>query len=87
MLPVAWTLFAAQYAAIVRWEEARLLEVHGHRYRLYLTAVPRWWPRWTAPLPGGPLVPWRQVLFSERGTLVAVACLFTLLALKDLWSH
>lgn len=85
MLPVAWLVFGLQYAAIVRWEEQRLLAHFGPPYAQYLREVPRWWPRSPAP-PSGPasLHPWNAVFFSERGTLAAIAAMAVLLTLKRL---
>ena len=86
MLPVAWLVFGLQYAAIVRWEEQRLLTHFGDPYAEYLRRVPRWWPRREPLPPGEPcdLHPWREVLFSERGTLTAIGVMATLLMLKFL---
>ena len=42
MLPVAWALFALQYSAIVRFEEAALVRHFGASYETYLREVPRW---------------------------------------------
>lgn len=84
MLPVAWLVFAAQYSAIVRWEEEKLLAHFGQPYREFLAAVPRWWPRLGAP-PAGTVNtphPWSHVLFSERGTLAAIVAMALLLVLK-----
>jgi protein-S-isoprenylcysteine O-methyltransferase Ste14 len=87
MVPVVILLLAFEYQAIVRWEE-RLLESRlGEAYRRYQREVPRWLPRrrpkpsfheTTAPFS------WRETLFSERGTLIAIALGFALLALKQL---
>jgi hypothetical protein len=35
------------------------------------------------PPPAAPLHPWSEVLFSERGTLIAVALMSALLILKQ----
>jgi len=83
MLPIAWLVFGLQYAAIVRWEEQRLSAHFGEPYAEYLRAVPRWWP--SGPIPPaetGELHPWSEVLFSERGTLTAIAAMAALLTLK-----
>ncbi len=83
MLPVAWLVFALQYAAIVRWEEQRLIAHFGQPYADYLRAVPRWWPRGFLPAPDSSnLHPWNEVLFSERGTLAAILAMALLLTLK-----
>ena len=76
MLPVAWLVFALQYSAITRFEEAALAARFGEAYLAYALAVPKWRPR-RAGLPGAlrdaGTQPWREVLFSERGTLIAAA--------------
>jgi protein-S-isoprenylcysteine O-methyltransferase Ste14 len=97
-LPWLAPLFAAilffEYHAIVRWEERLLDERLGDRYREYAGNVPRWVPaingrarrRLQAPAgaatPGASVFSWRQTLFSERGTLIAIAIGFALLWLK-----
>ena len=75
MVPVVVLLLGLEYHAIVRWEE-RLLESRlGERYRGYLARVPRWMPRLAADTAEPPTAPysWRETLFSERGTLIAIA--------------
>ncbi len=87
MLPVAWVVFALQYGTMVLWEEARLRSMFGRQYDRYARDVSRW-----VPVPGrsndlAPLRtchPWSDVAFSERGTLMAVALVASLLALKAL---
>jgi len=78
-------LLSAEYHAIVLWEES-LLKVHrGENYRDYLREVPRWLPRFRparAPL-SATLFSWPDTLFSERGTLIAIAAGFLLLWLKS----
>lgn len=83
MLPAAWLVFGLQYAAIVRWEEQRLLAHFGQPYADYMRAVPRWWPRGPVPAPEtGNLHPWNEVAFSERGTLAAIVAMAMLLTVK-----
>jgi|CXWL01.1.fsa_nt_gi protein-S-isoprenylcysteine O-methyltransferase Ste14 len=86
MLPIAWLVFGLEYAAIVRWEEQRLLAHFGEPYAEYCRLVPRWWPsREPIPAPeGGQLHPWNAVTFSERGTLTAIAAMAGLLVAKRL---
>ena len=83
-LPIA-LLLALEYHAIVRWEEGLLTARLGQPYRDYLTAVPRWLPRpprtLDTPLPRA--FSWRETLFSERGTLIAIAAGFLLLLAKS----
>ncbi|MGE5243460.1 MAG: methyltransferase family protein [Betaproteobacteria bacterium] len=90
-LPWAAAIVAAlvgfEYHAIVRWEERLLESNRGADYRAYLARVPRWIPTLGAPA-GAMSAPfsWRDTLFSERGTLVAIAAGFALLASKSaLW--
>jgi protein-S-isoprenylcysteine O-methyltransferase Ste14 len=84
LLAVCWTLFLLQYSAIIRFEEGLLAQRFGGEYAAYLARVPRWWPRLSAI---GPALgdrahhPWRETLFSERGTLIAIAVISTLLLL------
>jgi protein-S-isoprenylcysteine O-methyltransferase Ste14 len=88
MLPVAWATFALQYTAISRFEEAALLERFGEAYLAYVEDVPRWSPRLRnirqtlrAPGPHG----WREVTFSERGTLIAALAMTLLLLARRRW--
>jgi protein-S-isoprenylcysteine O-methyltransferase Ste14 len=101
LVPVIVVLLAAEYHAIVRWEE-RLLESRlGGAYREYVARVPRWAPNLHHGGHGGhggknvqdptsassvsSLVAsfsWRDTLFSERGTLLAIAGGYVLLWLK-----
>ena len=80
MVPVVVLLLGLEYHAIVRWEE-RLLESRlGDGYRRYAERVPRWVPIFQhkgheghkgEDLKGH--FSWRQTVFSERGTLIAIA--------------
>lgn len=86
LVPPIVTLLAFEYHAIVRWEE-RLLESRlGDTYRSYAAQVPRWIPRlrrgiFKAQVPGVKFS-WRETLFSERGTLIAIAAGYLLLWIK-----
>src|SRR5215218_8409678 len=84
MLPVAWVIFAVQYRAIARWEAAFIRGIYTTAYDAYARRVRAWVPGWPAPSSGppAPLHPWREVLFSERGTLLAVAVMSALLVVK-----
>lgn len=84
MVPVAWIVFALQYRAIAKWEGAFIRGIYGTAYDDYARDVSAWIPRWPPRASAGPaqLHPWRDVLFSERGTLLAVALMSVLLILK-----
>ena len=84
LAPLVALLLALEYHAIARWEEQQLETQLGDPYRQYLARVPRWIPtlgsraveRATAPYS------WREMLFSERGTLIAIAVGYALLWVK-----
>jgi protein-S-isoprenylcysteine O-methyltransferase Ste14 len=84
LAPVVALLLALEYHAIVRWEEQLLTTRIGEPYAQYMREVPRWLPSFAAtgaePTPA--VFSWRQTLFSERGTLIAIAAGFLLLWLK-----
>jgi protein-S-isoprenylcysteine O-methyltransferase Ste14 len=95
LAPVILALLGAEYHAIVRWEERLLESRFGEDYRAYAARVPRWMPALTtigSALRGeGPsnraasgVKPYsvRETLFSERGTLLAIAAGYLLLWLK-----
>ena len=89
MVPIAWAIFALQYTAIIRFEEAALTQHFGDAYRKYMREVPRWGLN-LGRLPvalrdRGPHA-WREVAFSERGTLIAAAAITALLVGKYYWS-
>ncbi len=88
MVPVAWVVFALQYTAISRFEEAALVDHFGPTYLDYMKSVPRWVPRFAhfreALRTQGPHG-WREILFSERGTLIAAAVMALLLAARRRW--
>ena len=87
LVPVVAAVLALAYHAIVRWEERLVESKVGASYRAYVDRVPRWVPRLTgAPRGSSPsraLFSWRETLYSERGTLMAIAAGFALLAVKD----
>ncbi len=84
MLPVVWAVFILQHRTIVRWEEQLLLERFGEPYAGYLKRVNRWWPSSVIVPAGTPAAShsWGDVLFSERGTLIAVTATSVLLVGK-----
>ncbi|MEZ5283866.1 MAG: isoprenylcysteine carboxylmethyltransferase family protein [Vicinamibacterales bacterium] len=85
MVPVTAAAFAAQYGAIARWEASQLRRHFGDAYDRYASNTPAWLPRtgevaraWRDPARHSV----RQVLFSERGTLLALGAVALLLMLK-----
>jgi len=85
MVPVAWLVFFFQYRAIARWEASFIRSKYTSAYDEYARQVRAWVPRWppgSALKPLLPLHPWSEVFFSERGTLLAVAVVGTLLTVK-----
>jgi protein-S-isoprenylcysteine O-methyltransferase Ste14 len=71
------------YHAIVKWEEELLAARLGRDYRAYVARVPRWVPVSGTPQPAVGGFSWRETLFSERGTLIAIGVGYVLLYLKD----
>ena len=84
MVPVVITLLAFTYHAIVRWEEGLLEARLGERYRAYVARVPRWIPFGISPTESdtSAMFSWRETLFSERGTLIAITLGYLLLWAK-----
>lgn len=85
MLPVAVAIFLLEYVAITGFEASLLREKYPEAYAQYSSAVPAWIPRLgnlSEALATRGSHPWREVLFSERGTLIAVAVMAVLLLLK-----
>lgn len=84
MLPIAWIIFGLQYRAIARWEAAFIRGIYTAQYDAYARGVRAWIPRWPrGSSGGGERHPWRDVLFSERGTLIAAGAMAALLMLKE----
>lgn len=85
MVPVAVVIFFLEYVAITGFEAALLTEKYPVDYARYAAAVPAWIPK-LANLPEALASrgahPWRDVFFSERGTLIAVFVMTVLLLLK-----
>ena len=70
---------------IARWEAAFIRSKYPDTYDQYARAVRPWMPRWPpreALAAVAPLHPWREVFFSERGTLIAVVVMAALLTVK-----
>ncbi len=84
LAPVVVLLLALEYHAIVRWEEQLLTTRIGEPYVRYTREVPRWVPSLTpdTSTPAGTTFSWKQTVFSERGTLLAIGAGFVLLWLK-----
>ena len=85
LAPVVAIVLALEYHAIVRWEEGLLTARRGDEYRAYLARVPRWLPSFGAAPAAAPSEShaWRDTLFSERGTLIAIAVGYVLLWIKS----
>jgi protein-S-isoprenylcysteine O-methyltransferase Ste14 len=88
LVPVVIIVLGLEYHAIVRWEESLLESRRGDEYRTYARRVPRWVPRlggWSSLTvnPAREPFSWRETLFSERGTLIAIAAGSLLLWLKS----
>jgi len=95
LAPVIVLLLGLEYHAIVRWEEQLLESRLGDSYRQYQSRVPRWFPRWrargdrrdrrdrgertSAISARSAASALREVLFSERGTLLAIGAGYLLL--------
>jgi protein-S-isoprenylcysteine O-methyltransferase Ste14 len=84
MAPIVITVLGIEYHAIVRWEESLLEARRGEEYRAYAGRVRRWIPSFPAATPTAArdLCTWRETLFSERGTLIAIAVGYLLLWVK-----
>jgi protein-S-isoprenylcysteine O-methyltransferase Ste14 len=88
LAPIVVMLLAFEYHAIVRWEETLLADRLGDSYRRYLERVPRWIPKPVAGSSTGVeaaarVFSWRDTFYSERGTLIAIAAGYVLLAAKS----
>jgi len=85
LAPAIILLLAFEYHAIVRWEETLLAARLGEAYREYCRRVHAWLPSWQARAASLPSTTfsWRQTLFSERGTLIAIAAGIVVLLLKN----
>ena len=87
LAPIIVVLLGFAYHAIVRWEEGLLEARLGHAYRDYAARVPRWLPTlYHGGIRGNGenenVFSWRETLFSERGTLIAMSLGYVLLSLK-----
>jgi protein-S-isoprenylcysteine O-methyltransferase Ste14 len=87
MLPITLGLFILYYRSIIDWEEALLTERFGEAYARYVADTPRWRPRLdrlSAAFAASAMHPWREVAFSERGTLAAIGVGAILLVIRQL---
>jgi protein-S-isoprenylcysteine O-methyltransferase Ste14 len=97
LAPLVVLLLGAEYHAIVRWEESLLVSRLGESYRDYAARVPRWLPTFNrgarrdrrekifsanSAVSAVEGFSWRETLFSERGTFVAMAVGYLLLWIK-----
>jgi protein-S-isoprenylcysteine O-methyltransferase Ste14 len=82
--PIVVVLLVLEYHAIVRWEEQLLATRIGEPYARYTRDVPRWFPSFNRAGPSDAVgaFSWKQTLFSERGTLIAIFAGFLLLWIK-----
>jgi protein-S-isoprenylcysteine O-methyltransferase Ste14 len=104
LAPIVLVLLAAEYHAIVRWEETLLASRLGESYVDYTTRVNRWFPLFyrgdrrdrgeknvfeknlsadsALSAATQQSFSWGETIFSERGTLLAIAAGYLLLWLK-----
>jgi protein-S-isoprenylcysteine O-methyltransferase Ste14 len=92
LAPIFAALLLFEYQAIVSWEESLLTARIGAAYVDYTRRVPRWIPKGSGLGAQGPGLTaqatpdghfsWGETLFSERGTLIAIALGFALLYVK-----
>ncbi len=80
--PVLWILFAAQYAAIIRAEEAELARRFPEPFAAYTREVPRFFPRGWGRSIGTPRLGLRAALRVERRTLAAIGLLLGAMLLR-----
>ena len=76
LIPVVVVMLGLEYHAIVEWEEQLLELRRGGEYKVYATRVPRWVPSLrndpSVKTGSREVASWRDTLFSERGTLIAI---------------
>jgi protein-S-isoprenylcysteine O-methyltransferase Ste14 len=84
-VPMAIAIFAAEYSAIVRYEEGVLESTFGQRYLEYKASTPRWLPIPPAETGAGPLA-WVTAWRSERSTIIAYVVVMALMVAKSRWS-
>lgn len=87
--PLVAVLLIIEYHLIVGWEESLLESRYGPAYREYASAVPRWLPALRSQTPAfrgarqRAAYSWRDTLFSERGTLMAIGLGYLMLWVKS----
>ncbi len=85
LAPIVVVLLAFEYHAIVRWEETLLADRLGEPYRRLHRRVCRGGFRSRQPVrprrveAAARVFSWRDTLYSERGTLIAIAAGYVLL--------
>ena len=88
-VPLCWLIFVPYYVLISLWEEQLLETRLGEPYRAYQRRVHAWLPR--VPTSADVFAPashtWRDTLFSERGTLVAIVVMAAVLSAKIVWKR
>jgi protein-S-isoprenylcysteine O-methyltransferase Ste14 len=88
LAPIIVALLGLAYHAIIKWEEALMARRLGAAYTDYAARVPRWRPHFRVQSSDFRLnsdlrlFSWTETLFSERGTLIAMAAGYLLLWLK-----
>ncbi len=88
LAPILAVILGFEYHAIVRWEEGLLESRLGAPYREYAARVPRWLPRFPRKTAGSTdehaagVFSLRETLYSERGTLIAIAVGYVLIGVK-----
>ena len=97
LAPLIVLLLGAEYHLIVRWEESLLVSRLGDAYRDYAERVPRWLPTLNrrarrdrreeifsanSAVSAVEGFSWRETLFSERGTFIAIAVGYLMLWLR-----
>jgi protein-S-isoprenylcysteine O-methyltransferase Ste14 len=87
LIPVFVVMLGLEYHAIVEWEEQLLELRRGKEYKVYATRVPRWVPSLrndpSVKTGSREVASWRDTLFSERGTLIAIGVGYLLLWAKS----
>jgi protein-S-isoprenylcysteine O-methyltransferase Ste14 len=85
LVPIFVVILGLEYHAIVHWEEELLQTRRGAEYRSYASRVHRWMPSFRVHGVENARAThsWSETLFSERGTLIAIAVGYLLLWIKS----